>query len=118
YDEAMAAADQMVELATNEHRLQTRLAHAMLLSLAERHDKAVAECLELLKEAAQPGHVRDVRYRLATVYTAARRTEQAEEQLRLILHDDPDNDVVNNDLGYHLADEGRNLDEAEKLIRR
>lgn len=118
YDDAIAAADQMVELATNEHRLQARLVHATLLSFAERHDKAIAECQELLKDASQPGPIRDIRYRLATLYTAAKRTEKAEEQLRLILHDDPDDDVANNDLGYHLADENRNLDEAEKLIRR
>ncbi len=118
YDEGIAEADRMVELATNDHRLEARLAHAALLSQAEQHDRAIAECSALLKEATQPGEIRDIRYSLATAYTAARQTLKSEEQLRLILQADPDDDTANNDLGYHLADEGRNLDEAEKLIRR
>jgi Flp pilus assembly protein TadD len=34
-----------------------------------------------------------------------------------MLEDDPDSAAACNDLGYHLADQGRNLAEAERLIR-
>ena len=34
-----------------------------------------------------------------------------------ILDDDPDDTTACNDLGYNLAEQGRNLDEAERLIR-
>lgn len=118
YAEAIAQADRMVELATNDHRLRAQLVHASLLSDAEQHERAIGECLNLLKEATQPGQVRDIRYALATVYSAAKQIHNSEEQLRLILQAEPDDATANNDLGYHLADEGRNLDEAEKLIRR
>jgi tetratricopeptide (TPR) repeat protein len=118
YSEALTEADQAVERASDTNRLRLRLRRASLLALAEKYDKAEAECLALLKEATQPGDVRDIRYQLSGVYTAAHQPDRAEEQLRLILQADPNDDAANNDLGYIMADRGKNLEEAEQLIRR
>src|SRR5262249_30424554 len=43
---------------------------------------------------------------------------KAEEQLELVLKSDPNNAVACNDLGYLWADQNKNLDRAEELIRK
>jgi tetratricopeptide (TPR) repeat protein len=54
---------------------------------------------------------------LSNVYSAAKQHAKSEEQLKLILKIDPLNATANNDLGYLWADQGRNLEEAENMIR-
>ena len=51
---------------------------------------------------------------------AEERPDRPTSDVQLAIEDEaaPDDDVANNDLGYHLADAGRNLDEAEKLYAR
>jgi Flp pilus assembly protein TadD len=59
-----------------------------------------------------------VRHALASVWSFARDLPKAEEQLKLILRDDPTHALACNDLAYHYAEMNRNLDEAEKLARK
>jgi tetratricopeptide (TPR) repeat protein len=117
-DEAVAEADQAVQLSDTEDRLHFRLMRVTILELAERLDQAESDCLALLKEGGKPEDVRQIRYTLSGVHAAARQPAKAEEQLRLILQDFPDDAAANNDLGYQLADQNQNLEEAEKLIRK
>jgi Tfp pilus assembly protein PilF len=72
----------------------------------------------LLREYNQPGQVREIRATLASAYSAAHEPDKSEEQLRLILRADPNDATANNDLGYQLADQGKELEEAERMIRR
>ncbi len=116
--EALDAADEAVQTADVDNKLNCRIERVQLLSQAERHDQAVAECQVLLKEYNQSGDVHKVRYMLSAVYSADHQYEKAEEQLLLILKDDPDDATANNDLGYLWADQNKKLDEAEKRIRR
>ncbi len=116
--EAIAEADRAVELSDAGNRLAYRLLRVEILSMARRYDKAEAACQELLHDGAAGSDSRRIRHVLSNIYTATRAYERAEEQLRLILRDDPDDATANNDLGYILADQGKNLDEAEQLIRR
>ncbi len=116
--ESLAAADDAVQTAGADYKLGCRLERAQLLSQAERHQQAIAECQELLKEYNQPGDVHKVRYVLSAIYSTAGQPDKAEEQLLLILKDDPDAATANNDLGYLWADQNKKLDEAEKRIRR
>ncbi|HTU93696.1 MAG TPA: tetratricopeptide repeat protein [Gemmataceae bacterium] len=116
--ESLAAADEAVQTAGPEHKLGCRLERAQLLSLAERHQQAIAECQALLKEYNQSGDVHKVRYLLSAIYSAAQQYDKSEEQLLLILKDDPDDATANNDLAYLWADQNKKLDEAEKRIRR
>jgi Flp pilus assembly protein TadD len=44
--------------------------------------------------------------------------ELADKQLLLILESDPNDATANNDLGYVWADRNKNLDEAERMIRK
>jgi tetratricopeptide (TPR) repeat protein len=117
-DQAVAAATKAVDVSRDEHRLTCRRLRAQLLAEAGQLDKAEAECVDLLKEYKKPGDVRDIRYALSGVYSTAKKHAKAEEQLQLILKEDANDATANNDLGYIWADQGKNLVEAEKLIRK
>lgn len=117
-DEAVAEADRAVQLSDEGNRLSLRLFRAEILKMADRLERAEAECRELLQETREPKGIREIRYTLSGIYSAAHTPEKAEEQLRLILRTNPDDAVINNDLGYLMADRGVNLDEAERLIRK
>jgi tetratricopeptide (TPR) repeat protein len=116
--EALEAADNAVKESGEGERLESQCTRVTLLSQAEKHDRAVAECQALLREYNQGKDVRKIRMTLATACAAARRYDRAEEQLRLVLRDDPDDATANNDLGYFLADQGKKLDEAERRVRK
>jgi tetratricopeptide (TPR) repeat protein len=116
-DEAVAEADEAVQLCDSDDRLRFRLLRVSILETAERLEKAKADCMALLKELNKPDEVRQVRYTLSNVYAAAKQYGKSEEQLRLILQEFPDDATANNDLGYLMADQNRNLEEAERLIR-
>lgn len=117
-DESLKAADEAVQTANSELKLSCRIERVQLLSQAAHHPQAIAECQALLKEYNQAGDVHKVRYVLSAIYSAAQQPDKAEEQLLLILKDDPDAATANNDLGYLWADQNKKLEEAEKRIRR
>ncbi len=117
--ESLAAADDAVKTAgTRDATLRCRLTRAELFSQADKHEQAIAECQELLKEYNQAGDVHTIRSVFSAICSAAHQHDKAEEQLLLILTDDPDDATANNDLGYLWADRNKKLDEAEKRIRR
>jgi tetratricopeptide (TPR) repeat protein len=116
--DAVAEADRAIETSDGTNRLACRLLRVEILAMAKEFTKAEADALTLLEESTPPSDVRRIRHVLSNVYTAAQKHTKAEEQLRLILKEDPDDATANNDLGYILADQGRNLDEAEELIRK
>jgi tetratricopeptide (TPR) repeat protein len=95
-----------------------RCRRAAILQHAGRFAEAVAECEALLKGPLKPDQAREARLALANVYDAMREHPKAEGQLRLVLAADPSDPLANNNLGYHLADRGKDLAEAELLIRK
>jgi tetratricopeptide (TPR) repeat protein len=117
-EEAIAQADEAVKFANPQNRLYCHLTRVIVLRQAQRFDQAVTECQALLKEFNQPGEVREIRYTLSNVYSAAKNPAKAEEQLQLILKADPNDATANNDLGYIWAEQGKNLEEAERLTRK
>jgi len=117
-DEALAAAEEAVKLADDSNRLRLRRFRVEMLRQAEKYESALTECQALLKEYHLRGEVHDIRYSLSNVYSSANEHAKAEEQLRLILEADPNDATANNDLGYIMADKGKNLEESEKLIRK
>jgi tetratricopeptide (TPR) repeat protein len=120
-DRALAAADDAVNESNEKQRLRCRLNRARILAQCpdkERKEKAVAECRALLKEYNQPGDVRAVRYALSGILSTIGESARSEEQLKLILDADPNDASACNDLGYLWADQGKNLPEAERLIRK
>ena len=118
YDEALTESEKAVGIADDDTRLHFKLYHARLLSMADKHDKAAAECLALLKQTEKTDEIREVRYTLSNIYSSAKQHPKAEEQLRLILEANPKDESACNDLGYIMADRGKNLQEAETLIRK
>ena len=116
--EALVEADQVVQLASDQNRIQSRLFRAQLLSNAEQCERAEAECVSLLSEAKRPADVRDIRQTLSVVYSSAGKVAKAEEQLTMVLDADPNDATANNDLGYLMADHNHDLDRAERLIRK
>jgi tetratricopeptide (TPR) repeat protein len=117
-EEAIAEADRAVEIANDETRLEIQLNRISVLTQAERYEHAIALAQALAKEFSQPDQVRAIRDSLHNVYAAMRDFAKAEEQLRLILQADPNDATANNNLGYLWADQGKNLEEAERFIRK
>lgn len=116
--EALAASDRAIAQAGDSDRLTVRLRKAAVLKVLGRWDEAIALCRRLLDEFDAPADRERTRYVLAGAYWGARRDAEAEAELRAILDAHPDHAGSSNDLGYHLADRGRNLEEAERLVRR
>jgi tetratricopeptide (TPR) repeat protein len=117
-DEAVKQADAAVRLAGEDDKLRLELFRAEILREVELYDKAVSACKDLFETYGKPSEVRDIRRSLSIIYSSANEHAKSEEQLRLILEADPTDATAHNDLGYIMADHGKNLDEAEKLIRR
>ncbi|HEY1375729.1 MAG TPA: tetratricopeptide repeat protein [Gemmataceae bacterium] len=117
-EDALKHAEEAVKLAGTDPISTACTTKVYVLTYAERFGEAEAECQNLLRSAKAPGEVRQVRLARAHVYSTARQFEKSEEQQRLVLELDPADAVVHNSLGYELADRGRDLDEAERLIRR
>lgn len=116
-DAALRAADKAVLQAGDTDRLTVRLRKHTVLRVLGKWDEAVDYGAKLLDEFPDPADRARVRYAQATALWGANRRAAAEALLRALLDDDPDHAAACNDLGYHLADEGRNLNEAERLIR-
>jgi Flp pilus assembly protein TadD len=117
-DDALAEADAAVERAAAEDKLYCRRNRAHILSEAGRQAQAIAECEALLQEYTKAAEIHDIRYLLSGIYTNARNYAKAEEQLQWILKEHKDDATAHNDLGYIWADQNKNLEAAEKLIRR
>ena len=62
--------------------------------------------------------VRQAQYSLSNIYVLKGEIRRGEEILEAIYQDDPDEKEVNNDLGYLYADQGKNLEQAESMIRK
>jgi tetratricopeptide (TPR) repeat protein len=82
---------------------------------------------ELLERVAKDGSLKEeektkkeqsIRYMLSNVYVELDRIDKAAELLQGLLAEDPNSPSYNNDLGYIWADHDKNLEEAEKLIRK
>jgi tetratricopeptide (TPR) repeat protein len=117
-DAAVAAADKAILQAGDLARLETRVRKVWVLHAVGRDDDAIALGKKLLDEFESPADRVRIRYALAGAYLGAKKVAEWEAELRAVLDIDPDHAGAGNDLGYHLADQGRNLDEAEQLVRR
>jgi tetratricopeptide (TPR) repeat protein len=116
-DEALAAADKAILQAGDTDRLVVRLRKVAVLKALGKWDEAVRLCKKLLDEFEGPADRARIRYALSSAYWGGKKHAEAEAELRGILDGDPDHAAACNDLGYHLAEQGRNFDEAERLVR-
>ncbi len=116
------AGDRPAALTLLERAVEAKPDHLELqLSLAELYGQAgrVDDGLAVLAKA--DAHFPDseaVAFRRGAVLGEAKRHSEAERVFRGIIEKDPRNAAALNYLGYMLADQGRNLDEAVELVTR
>ena len=116
-DAALAAADAAIAGAGDADRLTVRLGKVHALQSLGRGTEAVALGRKLLAEADTPADRVRARYDLSIVLWGAGERAAAEAELRAVLEADPDHAWACNNLGYYLAEQGRDLPEAERLVR-
>jgi tetratricopeptide (TPR) repeat protein len=131
FPEALEAADEAEKTSDPDNRSYCQRQRILTLTVAGKHDEAIAACKALLREYNQPQQgndqrsldkqaatVRSIRLVLSEAYGAAHQPEKSDEQLRLVLEADPDDVQANNNLGFQWAERGVNLAEAERMIRK
>jgi len=114
---ALEAADAAILQTADGDRLAVRLQKVRVLKTLGKWSEAIELARKLLDEFEAPGDRAAIRYTLAGAYWGAKKYTEAEAEYRAVLDLDPDHIGANNDLGYHLAELGRDLSEAERLIR-
>lgn len=77
------------------------------LEKAERPDKKVRD-----------GFIKNTRYLISGLYVDMNKVDKAADILKALIKDEPERATYYNDLGFIWADAGKNLDEAEKMIRK
>jgi tetratricopeptide (TPR) repeat protein len=116
-DKALQAVDRAINIAGDNDKPTVRHLRVRILIQADKFEQAEKDCLAMLEEYHAPGDAVEIRYLLSNVYSAQRAMAKAEEQLEMILKIDPNNATVNNDLGYLWADQNKNLEKSEEMIR-
>jgi tetratricopeptide (TPR) repeat protein len=92
---------------------------AFVLGQLGRDDQAIAVYEDMLKRFSTDDEVvKRARSGLSTCYVNKGDFTRGEAELEIIYRKDPDDPMVNNDLGYLYADQGKNLDKAEAMIRK
>jgi tetratricopeptide (TPR) repeat protein len=90
-----------------------------LLTKLGRDDEAIKVFESMLKRHADNDQVLSyIRQNLSIVYVNKGDYAKGEAQLELLLERNPDDPGPNNDLGYLYAEQGKNLDKAESMIRK
>lgn len=86
---------------------------------AGKNEEAITHYKGLLERFANDDDlVRVAHAGLSVVYVNMEQFEKGEAELEMLYEKDPDDDGVNNDLGYLYADRGKNLEKAEQMIRK
>jgi tetratricopeptide (TPR) repeat protein len=88
---------------------------------SNQFDTAIAKFEKIVADFANtPAKtlVRRVQFSLSNIYVMQGNIRKGEEILEVVYKEAPDDPTVNNDLGYLYADQGKNLEQAEKMIRK
>jgi len=90
-----------------------------LLTKFNRNDEAIKIFEDLLKRHGDNELVvKSVRQNLSVIYVNKGDYAKGEAELELLLQRYPDEPGPNNDLGYLYAEQGKNLEKAESMIRK
>lgn len=109
-------ADQIQGLLDDGHHSRVVMT---VLGRAQLYAEEAKEAAETFNDVIERfGSEKWVHYYLATAYEELDNGEMAEAELRKTLEFDPNDPNVLNFLGYLLADEDRDLKEAEKMIKK
>lgn len=119
-DEAFASIREAQSLAPDDLRWQ--FWEGVIASEAKEFDQAVEIYKAFIAQhggkADEDPMVERARFQLSVVYVKQGQIDLGADVLLEILEQDPNNVQANNDLGYLWADEGVNLERAEKMIRK
>jgi tetratricopeptide (TPR) repeat protein len=90
---------------------------------SRQFDEAIERMEKLIADFPSPQPpvrpvIRRAQYSLSNIYVLKGDVPKGEAILEEIYADDPDDTSVNNDLGYLYADQGKNLEQAEAMIRK
>ena len=116
-DEALEAAGRAVELRPD--LITGHSTQAWVFLHAGRFRDAAQRYEQIIRDFAdEPKIVQGARYLLSHAYVQLGEIAQAEQALEQVLQEDPNDQSANNDLGYLWADQGKNLQKAEAMIRK
>jgi tetratricopeptide (TPR) repeat protein len=94
---------------------------------ADKNDEAIATLEDALKSLDDEDGLKDetkellrkrTRYSIANIYVEIKKVDKAADILKGLMKDDPENPTYPNDLGFIWADNDKNMEESEKLIRK
>ena len=86
---------------------------------AQKYDEAIPRFEKLiasLQNGQAQATLRQAQFSLSNIHVLQGNIRKGEEILEGVLKESPDDPSVNNDLGYLYADQGKNLEQAEKMI--
>ena len=100
-------------------RILIRTEKAHIYNILDKHEEALRELQDILDlDKPKGAELKMVRTQQIATLHHLKENAKAEAIMREMLDNDPDDVLILNNFGYHLADQGRNLDEAETMIRR
>lgn len=122
-DRAAGAARKAAELSDHAPRMEIRI--PWIYYHAKRYGEAEAEYRRLIDQFDAQHRseevrevLREARFALSNICVIQKRLDEAEEWLRQVLDEFPDDVGALNDLGYLWADRGKNLERALDMIQR
>ncbi|MGL4462176.1 MAG: tetratricopeptide repeat protein, partial [Planctomycetia bacterium] len=124
-DDAVKVINDLIEkVPEREALVSAKLVLAWVYQHAKEWVKAVEVCEGVVNEFPNSRRMPFVRYMLSNIYTLKGDFAKAENQLLQLVEGDPETifpsiqAAANNDLGYIWADEGKNLNRAEQMVRK
>ena len=120
FEEANKALEKAAQLAQGNLGLefQTRLLQGDVLVRTKDFEAAITAYKKILEDTDQSDeNTKQCRMRLSNAYVQAGDMANGEKYLEEVYAKYPDDIGVNNDLGYLYADQGKKLEQAEKMIR-
>jgi tetratricopeptide (TPR) repeat protein len=92
---------------------------AVILSQLNRDDEAIVVYEDILKKfSGDDEAVKRARSGLSVCYVNKGDFTRGEAELEILFRKEPEDPGINNDLGYLYADQGKNLEKAEGMIRK
>lgn len=122
-DAAIKAIEEALKIVPGNPQLRFR--EAWIYYHAHRWDEAipkfesiVADHPEFRENPLLKSVIRACQYSISNIYVQKGDMARGEKILEVILAEEPNDPSVNNDLGYLYADQGKNLEQAESMIRK
>ncbi len=114
---ALETANAMLELQPDD--VEGMRLKGFLLGRLQRNEEAIELYNRMLEKFGDDDEVaRIARSGLSVIYVNMDDFEKGAAELEILYEKDPDDAGINNDLGYLYADQGKNLEKAESMIRK